>query len=166
MTARALLVLSVTAPFMTVALSCHPPARSSSAATAPDSLTGIVSITGTSFERQVVLRSGDNAIYLSAAPPDSAALFRLGGVEVLVKGKRTPNLFRVERFAALNVAGSPVVDGVLRNDGGRLMLETTHGRIGLGNPPNALRSMIGARIWIGGPLDTGPNTYGIITPPL
>lgn len=163
---RAFLVLSVAAPFMTVAMSCHPPARNSSAATAPDSLTGIVSITGTSFEQQLVLRSGNSTIYLSAATPDSAALSRMGGVEVLVRGKRAPNLFRVENFAALNVAGSPVVDGVLRSDGGQLLLETANGRIPLGNPPSALRSMIGARVWIGGPLDTGPNTYGIITPPL
>ena len=88
----------------------------------------------------------------------------MGGVDVLVIGRRSPSSFRVEHFTALNVAGSPVVDGVLRSDGGRLALETTRGAILLGNPPSALRGMIGARIWIGGPLDTGPNTYGVIVP--
>lgn len=164
MIARAAIVLGVIAPFMTVAVSCHPPAHNSSAATVPDSLTGIVSITGTAFEQQLVLRSGNATIYLSAATSDSAALSRMGGIEVLVIGKRTPNLFRVEHFTALSVAGSPVVDGVLRNDGGQLLLETNHGRISLGNPPAALRSMIGARIWIGGSLDRGPNIYGVIIP--
>ncbi len=163
MIARALLVLSISVPLL--AMSCRPQVPRSSAATAPDSLTGTVSITGTSFEQQLVLRSGDSSIYLSAAASDSAALSRIGGVEVMVRGKKSPRVFRVERFAAVSVAGSPVVDGVLRADGGRLVLETSHGRMTLGNPPPALRSMIGARVWIGGSLDSGPNVYGLIIPP-
>lgn len=164
MIARAFMVLSFTTPLMALAFSCRPVVPGSSAAIAPDSLAGIVSITGTSFEQQLVLRWGDSAVYLAARTTDSAALSRLGGVEVLVSGKRTPNLFRVERFVALKVAGAPVVDGVLRNDEGRLVLETASGKIPLGNPPTALRSMIGARVWIGGPLDRGPNVYGLIVP--
>jgi len=34
----------------------------------------------------------------------------------------------------------------------------------LGNPPAGLRALIGARVWIGGSLNTGPNTYGVIVP--
>ena len=149
---------------MAAATGCHHASRTSSDAFEPDSLTGIVSVTGTAFEQHLVLRSGNSVTPLSAATPDSAALSRLGGVEVLVIGRRAPKLFRVERFTALNVAGSPVVDGFVRRDGDRLLLETTHGTIPLGNPPTALRSMIGARLWIGGPLDKGPNTYGVIVP--
>lgn len=87
------------------------------------------------------------------------------GVEVLVVGMRTPSAFRVERVRALSVAGSPVVDGVVKNVGGRLVLETANGPIPLGNPPPALQNMIGARVWISGPLDRGPNSYGVIAPP-
>lgn len=165
MSIRAFLPLSITATFIALSMSCHPPVRGSSARTAPDSLTGIVSITGTSFEQQLVLRSGNTTTILSAAAADSAALSRLGGVEVLVAGQRDHHKFRVEYFRARSVGGSPVVDGVLRNDGGRLSLETASGRIPLGNPPTALRSLIGARIWIGGPLDSGPNSYGVIVAP-
>ena len=165
MSTRAFLVLSITATFMALSMSCHPPVHGSSAATAPDSLTGIVSITGTSFEQRLVLRSGNTSTLLSAAAADSASLSRLGGVGVMVVGQRDDQTFRVEYFRALSVGGSPVVDGVLRNDGGRLSLETNSGRIPLGNPPTALRSLIGARIWIGGPLDIGPNAYGVIVPP-
>ena len=111
-----------------------------------------------------MLRSGNNTINLSAAASDSAALSRLGDVEVLVTGKRGPRKFEVSRFKALAAGGNPVVDGVLRDDGGRLSLETASGRIPLGNPPSALRQMIGARIWIGGSLDKGPNVYGVIVP--
>jgi hypothetical protein len=163
---RGFAVLTVAAPLIAAAMGCHPAARNSSAASAPDSLTGTLSITGTSFEQQLVLRSGDTATYLSAAAADSAALSRMGGIEVVVEGKRSGKAFRVDRFAALRVDGAPVVDGVIRSDGARLVLETSQGRITLGNPPDALRSMVGARVWIGGPLDKGPNSYGLIVPAL
>lgn len=165
MIARALVAIGVAAGLTAVSNGCRP-MRNSVAESAPDSLAGTVSVTGTSFEKRIVLRSGDSSVRLSATTSDSAALTRLGGVEVMVTGKRTADVLQVERFAALRVAGSPVVDGVLRNDGGRLMLETSGGNIPLGNPPDALRSMIGARVWIGGPLDVGPNVYGVIVPPL
>ncbi|HEX9129277.1 MAG TPA: hypothetical protein VF850_08960 [Gemmatimonadaceae bacterium] len=161
---RARMMVGVIVPLMIAATACHHTPRTSAAAIEPDSLRGIVSVTGTAFEQRLVLRSGNGATPLSAATSDSAALSRLGGVEVLVVGRRGPDFVRVEHFTALKVAGSPVVDGVLRNDGGRLVLETTHGTILLGNPPSVLRDMIGARVWIGGPLDTGPNTYGVIVP--
>ena len=161
---RAFIVAGIVAPLMTVAMGCHHVSRPSSVAIKPDTVAGIVSVTGTAFEQRLVLRSGNSATPLSAATSDSAALSRLGGVEVLVIGRRSPNLFRVERFSAVNVAGSPVVDGFVRKEGDRLVLETTHGSIPLGNPPTALRGMIGARVWIGGPLDTGPNSYGVIVP--
>ncbi len=158
------MVAGIVAPLMTVAMGCHHASRTSSASIEPDSLAGIVSVTGTAFEQHLILRSGNSATALSATTSDSAALSRLGGVEVLIIGRREPTLFRVERFTAVNVAGLPVVDGFVRKDGARLVLETTHGPIPLGNPPTALRGMIGARIWIGGPLDKGPNTYGVIVP--
>jgi hypothetical protein len=169
---RASLVLGLIAPCMAAATGCHTSAHTSavaiapdSVATAPDSLTGIVSITGTSFEQRIVLRNGNSVTSLSAATPESAALSRMGGIEVRVVGKQTPSMFQVDHFTALSVAGSPVADGILRNDDGRLALETTHGRLPLGNPPTALRGMIGARVWIAGPLDTGPNSYGVIARP-
>ena len=162
---RAFVKSGIVVPWVAAAMACHHHAsRTSSAAIEPDSLAGIVSVTGTAFEQHLVLRSGNSATPLSAAPSDSAALSRLGGVEVLLIGRREPRLFRVTRFTAVNVAGSPVVDGFVRKDGDRLVLETTHGQIPLGNPPTALRTMIGARIWVGGPLDKGPNSYGVIVP--
>jgi hypothetical protein len=161
---RASIVAGIAALVMTVAMGCQHAPRESSAAIEPDSLSGIVSITGSAFEQRLILRSGNSATLLSAVASDSAALSRLGGVEVLVIGRRTPGVFHVERFTAVSVAGSPVADGFVRYDGGRLALETTRGRVPLGNPPTALRGLIGARVWIGGPLDSGPNSYGVIVP--
>ena len=161
---RALIVAGIVAPLMTVAMGCHHVSRPSSVAIKPDTVAGIVSITGTAFEQHIVLRSGQVVIPLLATKSDSTALSRVGGVQVRVVGRWAQKSFRVERFTAEYVAGSPVVDGFVRKEGDRLVLETTHGTIPLGNPPIALRSMIGARVWIGGPLDKGPNTYGVIVP--
>lgn len=158
------MLLGILAPLMVAALGCHHPAPKPSVAIDADSLTGIVSITGTSFERQIVLRSGTTTTLLSAAAPDSAALSRLGGIEVLVVGRKSGTHFSVERFTVLSVAGSPVVDGVVKNDGGRVIVETAHGALQVGNPPAGLRALNGARVWIGGPLATGPNSYGVIVP--
>jgi hypothetical protein len=83
----------------------------------------------------------------------------------VVVGKRAPRMFRVRHFTALRVKGSPVADGIIKTDGDKLVLETNHGRIPLRNPPEALRSMVAARVWIAGPLDKGPNSYGLIAPP-
>lgn len=146
------------------ALDCHPAPQTSVTSTAVDSLKGVVSVTGTAFDQKLVLRSATGDIPLQAAGADSAALSRLGGVEVLVTGQRNNNQFHVDRFTALRVAGAPVVDGILRENNGTLMLETSQGLVVLGNPPPTLRSLIAARVWIGGPLDRGPNTYGVIAP--
>lgn len=134
-----------------------------------DSLVGVVSVTGTSFERHLMLRGGHgtrpDATTLTAAPTDSIAISRLGGVEILVRGRREGSVFRVATFEALRVDGAPVTDGVLVRDGTRLALWGARGRITLGNPPAAFLRMIGARVWVSGPLDTGPNAYGVIVPP-
>jgi len=129
-----------------------------------DTRAGIVSVTGTSFEQRLVLTSGTRVVELAATTADSAALTHVGGVEVLARGWAEGNAFRVVSFIVRRVGGELVVDGVLGRDGERLVLNTVGGRIVLGNPPAALRGMVGARIWIGGPLDTGPNNYGIIVP--
>lgn len=158
------MALCIVAPLIAMTLGCHHPPAKPPVAIEPDSLTGIVSITGTSFERQIVLFSGSTATFLSAGAPDSAALSRLGGVEVLVVGRKSGNRFRVNHFTALSVAGAPVVDGILRSYGDRVVLETARGVVPLGNPPTGLRALNGARVWIGGPLATGPNSYGVIVP--
>ena len=130
----------------------------------PDSLIGVVAVTGTSFEEQLMLRVGDRWSRLRSGPSDSAALTRLSGVEIVARGVNDANGFRVRSFTVNRVDGQPVLDGIVRRDGASWFLETAKGRVLLGNAPAPLRSMVGARVWIGGPLDTGPNNYGIITP--
>jgi hypothetical protein len=143
---------------------CYHPPYVGMGPIANDSANGIISVTGTAFEQQIVLRSVVGVEVLSAHSADSAALSRMGGVEVSLLGLRTDNAFYVRSFTAVKVAGAPVVDGILRSEGDRLTLETVEGRMPLGNPPAQLKKLVGARVWIGGPLDTGPNNFGIIAP--
>lgn len=67
-------------------------------------------------------------------------------------------------FTALSVDGKPVVDGIIVAQSGGLFLNTLTGMRAVGNPPAKLREMVSARVWIGGPMDTGPNNYGVIVP--
>ncbi|HEV7703722.1 MAG TPA: hypothetical protein VGO46_05480 [Gemmatimonadaceae bacterium] len=157
---------------MSAAMGCHHhaqpvvPASDTTAAivSSPpgDSLIGIVSVTGTSFEQRIVLRTGKSTRALGLWRDDSAAIAQVGGAEVVVHGVDTATAFTVRWFAVRSVDGAPVVDGVLERRGGHLVLHTRTGVVSLGNPPIALDSLEGSRVWIGGPLATGPNVYGVI----
>jgi len=158
-----LLLLAI--PVIVAPVACYHPSHIGLQPIAADSASGTVSITGTAFEQQIVLRSANSTETLSAHGADSAGLSRMGGVEVSVLGLRTDKAFYVRSFTAVRVAGAPVVDGILRRDADRIVLATSGGTIALGNPPSELTRLIGARVWVGGPLDTGPNSFGIIAPP-
>ncbi|MBA2686261.1 MAG: hypothetical protein H0U66_17390 [Gemmatimonadaceae bacterium] len=144
---------------------CNHHSRSAAAQpTSRDSLVGIVSVTGTSFEQYIVLRtsSGIRALALSSTA-DSAALATLGGVEVKAYGTAHADRFELSAFSVKSVDGAAVIDGVLMRDGSHYSLRTRGGDVALGNPPAALEKLVGARLWVGGPLDSGPNVYGVIT---
>ena len=151
-------------PLIATTADCHRPVRTAPVAVVPDSMRGIVSITGTSFEQSVMLRTDNGTIALAVNASDSAALSRMGGIDVKVFGSHEAKGFRVTSFKAMTVAGAPVTDGIVLDDDGKLSIETPDGRIALGNPPARLRNLVGARVWIGGPLATGPNQFGVIAP--
>jgi hypothetical protein len=127
---------------------------------------GNVLVTGTGFEQHLVLVTPAGQRVLHATPTDSAALVRVAGpgIELSVHAFDEAAALTVRRFSVQAVSGKPVVDGVLRGDADHLSIDTANGLIALGNPPPALRGMIGARVWIEGPLDRGPNAYGVIVP--
>ncbi|MEP7087092.1 MAG: hypothetical protein ABI884_07135 [Gemmatimonadota bacterium] len=143
---------------------CHHRSRSAAAQpTSPDSLVGFVSVTGTSFEQQIVLRTGSGVRALAlSSTADSAALATLGGVEVKAYGTAHVERFEVSAFTVESVDGAAVVDGVLMRDGSHYSLRTRGGDVALGHPPTAFEELIGARLWVGGPPDSGPIVYGVI----
>jgi hypothetical protein len=131
-----------------------------------DSLLGVIAVQGNSFDEQLVLRANGRTTRLRPRPADLATLKRLSGVEALVRGTADSTGFLVVSFTVRSVDGQPVVDGLLQRDVDRFVLETVTGaRITVGVPPAAFQSLVGARVWVGGPLDRGPNVYGIIVPP-
>ncbi len=161
---RRLLIIAAVLPLVAATTNCHRAVQTAPLAAAQDSMRGIVSITGTSFEQSVMLRTDKGTIALGVNAADSAALSRMGGIDVRVFGTRELNRFRVTSFRAMTVSGAAVVDGFVRDDDGKLSIETPEGRLALGNPPAPLRNLVGARVWVGGPLATGPNQFGLIAP--
>lgn len=148
-----------------VAAACHRQQVAAADTLGPTELRGALSITGTAFEQQMMLRAGTRVTRLFPANVrDSAALVRLDGVDIGARGTLDEKGLRVASFTALSVSGLPVYDGIVRVDGKTVELETANGRVALGNPPEPLRQMAGARVWVGGPIERGPNNYGVIVP--
>jgi hypothetical protein len=143
-------------------IACHN--QQTVAQTPPSMLRGIISVTGTGFDQRIQIRVENRSTRLWASPADSAALVRLGGLEVETRGWLDERGMRVASFTAWSVSGSPVVDGIVRLNGRDVSLETAKGLVALGNPPNELRMMPGARVWVSGSLEKGPNSYGVIVP--
>src|ERR1043166_1745975 len=125
---------------------------------------GVVSVTGTSNDQRLMLASASGPLRLHASVIDSAALARSAGTELSVRGADERGALRVRSFTVITAHGRPVVDGYLHEANCRLVLDTPKARLEIRNPPDALRRMVGARVWIQGPLDTGPVTYGVIEP--
>ena len=143
---------------------CHRPP-----ATPPDALRGIVKTVGTARVSELVLQrtTPDNALVsLRAAAPDAAALARVAGTVVAVRGEfRGADTLIVSSFRVVEVDGQQVIDGVVRQENAHLSVcPPSSACVALGNPPDALRTLVGARVWFGGPPATGPNTFGVIAP--
>jgi hypothetical protein len=140
--------------------------QGTSSSVSSDSILGAIAITGSAFDQQIILRVPRGSRRLAAtSAADSAALMRLSGVEIVARGRNESDQFMVSNFVARSVDGSPVVDGVLRIDAGRLLIETETGSQVVSNPPGALLSLVGARVWVSGRLDTRPSAFGVIVPP-
>jgi hypothetical protein len=61
------------------------------------------------------------------------------------------------------VDGIAAVDGTLASDGGQLVLVTPDGkRHTIAHAPDALRRLVGGRVWISGNLSQGLVAYGVI----
>jgi hypothetical protein len=129
-----------------------------------DSVRGTIHVTGSSpFAVPTLLPVGGGRS-LTLIGPDTAALKRVSGLEVVVRGAPAGgDRFRVSTFAVRTANGAPALDGVLAREGDALVIVTTDGRrVRLGNPPAAFQDLVGARVWLTGPADTGPNPYGVI----
>ena len=157
------------APCALAVLACAPGAAPPSSDTgAPgatasaDTLRGTVEVVGSEPGTSVVLADGRGKyVTLEGERP---VLLALQALEVMVEGRmEEPGRFRVERVAVRSANGVPAVDGVIAREGGRLVLATGDGRrIPVPHLPAQLAGKVGARVWLAGPLDRHPDTFGII----
>jgi hypothetical protein len=124
-------------------------------------LGGTVRVTGVApfMEMLLVPSSGGQGIPLSGPP----ALNQVVGLEIAAVGQDEAGKFRVERFNVISANGIPATDGRLVQEGDRFQVVTEGGaRHTLVSPPPGLRSHVGRRVWVSGPLDREPVAYGVI----
>ncbi len=126
----------------------------------------MVDIVGSEPGTWVVLRldGGSRDVTLLG---DDVLLRRLAGLEVAVWGAaERPGSFRVTRLAVRSADGVPAVDGVLVRSEQGVALLTDGGRLlPVPHLPGTLRGRVGARVWLSGPLDRAPNSFGVIADP-
>lgn len=151
--------------------------RPVSATTASDTARGIVRRVGPDPVSQLLLAPLPTAsVSLSyALRSDSLALLTAAeGLEVVVRGQRMTEramdvapggaaVFRVREFQVRAADGVEAHDGILRNDNGAFQLETRDGaRHTIIDCPAALRTAVGARVFLVGPLTRAPQAFGIL----
>ncbi|MBC7788590.1 MAG: hypothetical protein H7Z74_01480 [Anaerolineae bacterium] len=138
-----------------------------------DTVSGTVKLLGAASSAQLTLIPVGGGGSIALTGQSVAALERTNGAEIWVSGKMSTGPGRplaarrmdVERFVVRSVDGAPVTDGVLVAQGDAIILVASDGkRHQLVTPPQALRSNVGARVWIAGPIDREPSSFGIIKP--
>jgi hypothetical protein len=132
----------------------------------PDTLRGVVRVVGADIDARPVLRPNGGGPQVALLGAHAATLSRLSGTDVWVSGKRNGTRgIDVGRFLVRSVSGVPAIDGTLiaRDGGFAIMTTADHAEHPIVNPPAALRSHVGARVWITGPLETGAVTFGVIS---
>lgn len=146
------------------------PASSSESASASASepgvieLRGTITVVGNAPVTQVQLQPA-SAASRTLTGPQLPSLRRIAGLEVQLSGTNAPGgELSVRDFTVLSADGQPALDGVLERDGATLYLRTAGGRVPLGNPPGDFHALAGARVWLTGSPERGPNAFGIITP--
>jgi len=150
-------------------LACAPGAPPSADNEAPvatasaDTLRGTVEVVGSEPGTSVVLTDGrGGAVTLEG---ERQVLLALQALEVTVHGRMMegPRRFHVERVAVRSANGVAAVDGVIAREAGRAVLVTGDGRrLPVPHLPAQLAAKVGARVWLAGPLDRHPDTFGVI----
>jgi hypothetical protein len=121
---------------------------------------------GSAIDEHVVVRPNVGGTAVTLLGSQSSVLGRLSGVDVWLSGRReSERRMTVERFLVHSVDGVPAMDGTLvARDGGFAIVTTAdHAEHPIVNPPAALRSHVGARVWITGSLESGAVTFGVIS---
>lgn len=140
---------------------------------AEDSLAGVVERVGNEPLSVLVLRvPGGTFAALEGVPALAAA----EGLEVMVAGRSTArrepvagpgevSVFVVDWFEVRAAGGVPAHDGRVEAAGGWALRTRDGRRLPTPHLPVALRELVGARVFLVGPLDLPPAAYGILAMP-
>jgi hypothetical protein len=142
-----------------------PPVQTPPAQPAPTSgsVRGRLEVVGAAPRTQLVIRREGGDVQLHGDAATVRALRSVQGMEIEVSGHRQETLLHVERFAVRAVDGIPAVDGVLQRDGDMHVLVSADGtRHHVHHLPEPLRTRVGQRVWIAGPLDREAQAFGVI----
>jgi hypothetical protein len=143
-----------------------------SAPSRPDTLRGTVAVVGSAPMTAVALRT-PAGLAVQLTGDEAARLRALGGAEVWVEGAPdgaqpttgAASTFHVRRFVVRAVDGEPTLDGVLLRQGDAYVLERVEGgRVAVAEPPEALRALVGQRVWITVPAGGGAAAFGRVPP--
>jgi hypothetical protein len=141
--------------------------------TGEDSLRGTISVVGAEPMTALRLAGPRDTAMLGEEP----ALRAAAGLDVVVVGRRESarcteaspvcdrGRFSVRAFQVRAAGSVPAIDGILAQRNGEYELVLSDGtRVAVPLLPPLLRSEVGARIYLAGPLDRAPDSYGILTP--
>jgi hypothetical protein len=125
-----------------------------------DTLEGTVQVGGVQpFPAVTLVTDSGRGIVLDGPEP----LAQVAGLRVAVAGMPSGKKFVVKQFRVVAANGVPATDGRLVAEGSSLAIVTADGtRHPLANPSPGLRAHVGHRVWIAGPLDQEPVSYGVI----
>ncbi|MCC6316960.1 MAG: hypothetical protein IT361_04640 [Gemmatimonadaceae bacterium] len=133
-----------------------------------DTARGTIEVVG-SEPATVTLVQDAERLQLVGAGRD--VLASLGGIEIVVAGTRraaagpalpAPATFEVASFIVRAVGGVSAHDGLVRRDAGTWVIDLRDGgRVATPHLPETLR-IVGARVYLVGPLDRPPQGYGLV----
>lgn len=138
---------------------------------ASDSARGTVALTGSCVGGFTMLSVAPDKGMILQGGSSNAPMWQLSGVEVVVFGARKYGPFpwpvqEVDSFFVRSSGGMPALDGTLRRERDRDLVELRDGRrIVIPHLPKRLEQANGMRVWIAGPID-GQVGAGVVAPAL
>ncbi len=152
--------------------------RASDTTASTDSVRGVLTLVGSEPGTVLFIAApagGVDAVALTGAQVE--LLRRVVGLEIVITGRRTGQLvigaaargvaeFDVSQFVVRSAEDVAAHDGVVVGKTGAFLLRLADGQeLPIASLPSSLRRMIGARVWLAGPLDAAPQSYGVIRDP-
>jgi hypothetical protein len=140
-------------------------------ASAADTVRGTLALLGNEPMSELRIIPVGGGAPLVLAGRQSALLRGLARLDVMVAGRMTSKrgaaggagVFTVDSFVVRAADGMPAHDGIIAEHAGRFYLVVSGGtRMPADHLPGMLRGKVGARVFLTGPLDRAPASYGVI----